>query len=69
VTENRPNTDAIAWEALTPQEGLVLVKLGDAWNDFVNLSVCHPEELAEFRHAIHAAQAIVMARACVRGRR
>ena len=36
--------------------------LTKAWNKFIGLPVLHPDDQREFKHAIHAAQNIVMAR-------
>lgn len=47
---------------LTTEEARVMDALVQAWNAFVALEVLHPDEPGEFRHAIHAAQAIIMAR-------
>lgn len=43
-------------------ERACLEELVSAWNIFVDLPALHPDERAEFRAAIHAAQAIIMAR-------
>jgi len=40
----------------------VVDKLGDAWNQFLKLESLHPDSITEFRHIIHAAQHIIMAR-------
>lgn len=47
---------------LSDQERAVVAKLAEAWNAFVNLPAEHPDDAAEFRHAIHAATAKVLMR-------
>jgi len=47
---------------LTTEEEAVIDRLVEAWNGFCALDSLHPDELAEFRQAIHAVQVIVMAR-------
>ena len=43
-------------------ENACLTQLIIAWNIFVDLPPLHPREREEFMAAIHAAQAIIMAR-------
>ena len=47
---------------LLPEEAKTIKALVLAWNAFLKLETLHPDETAEFRHAIHAAQHIIMAR-------
>lgn len=47
---------------LLPKEQAVLDALAKAWNEFVGLDVLNDDDLAEFRHGIHALQNMVMAR-------
>lgn len=47
---------------LTAEEREVILILDDAWNVFVGLAPVHSADEDGFRHAIHAAQNIVMAR-------
>lgn len=47
---------------LTPTENQVLGLLGDAWSKFIALPAAHPSDAREMKHAIHAAQNIVLAR-------
>lgn len=47
---------------MTEQELLVAAKLVETWNEFVKLPVEHPDDSAEFRHAIHDLQRQIMAR-------
>jgi len=44
---------------LTPEESACLGLLSQAWNVFVSLPIAHPDDHAEFRAAIHAAQNIL----------
>lgn len=53
-------------EGLTPEEELVLMSLVSAWKRFVALSEGHPDDVNEFRTAIHAAQCIIAARVAKR---
>ena len=47
---------------LTQEEQQVMTYLSEAWNKFVHLKTVHPDEQTDFRHAIHEAQRIIMAR-------
>ena len=47
---------------LTPSEQRVADLLADAWSAYVILDREHPDELAEFRHAIHLAQGLLATR-------
>ena len=47
---------------LTPNEQRVADLLADAWGGYVALDRQHPDELAEFRHAIHLAQGLLATR-------
>jgi len=47
---------------LTADEQAVLEHLAAAWNTFLLLPSRHPDDVAEFRHELHALQNIVMAR-------
>lgn len=47
---------------LTIQELRVVGLLGEAWNAFLAMPIEHPDERTEFRHAIHQAQHLVLAR-------
>ena len=40
----------------------ILNSLADTWAAFMELPRMHPDELDEFRHAIHEAQRIVLVR-------
>lgn len=51
---------------LTPQEAAVVAALIVAWNAFVMLPVEHGDDLAEFRHGIHALQHQIFARPALR---
>jgi hypothetical protein len=51
---------------ITPEEEAVMAALGDAYNKFIELPVQHHADNAEFVHAIHAAQNIVLARVGLR---
>ena len=47
---------------LSVEEKAVLDKLAEAWNAYIKIEPLHPEEISDFRHKIHSAQRIVMAR-------
>lgn len=47
---------------LSREEKDILYRLGQAWNLFVSLDRQHPDELEEFRRAIHAAQNLIAVR-------
>jgi hypothetical protein len=47
---------------VTDEEKAVVLLLAEAWNAFLKLPVEHPDDTAEFRHAIHAAQDRVLSR-------
>ena len=47
---------------LHPDEQEVVDLLAEVWNKFIKLRELHNDDLPEFRHAIHRAQYIVMAR-------
>lgn len=47
---------------LTQSEAEVAKMLGDVWNAYLNLPVEHPNEKAEFCHAIHACQDMILSR-------
>lgn len=49
-------------DGLTNQEGLVMDNLVDAWNEFINLEVQHPNERDYFADGIHMCQSVLMAR-------
>lgn len=51
---------------LNEAEGRVIQHLADAWNAYLELPVDHQDAQGEFRHGIHALQAIVFARPAVR---
>jgi len=51
---------------MSEDELRVVRKLGEAWNAFLKLPAQHNDDVPEFRHAIHAAQHIVMARPALR---
>lgn len=51
---------------MTPEESEVVARLAEAWNLFVRLPTIHPSDQAEFAHAIHQAQNIVLARPVLR---
>ena len=44
---------------LTEAERAILDSLADAWNGFVRLGNDHPDDLTEFRQAIHSAQNLI----------
>ena len=48
--------------APTEGEALVVQKLAEAWNAFLELGSYHPDDFAEFRSAIHRCQEKVMCR-------
>lgn len=52
--------------AVTPEEQEVVSLLGEAWNAFLKLPKEHPDEHSEFRHAIHTAQNMILARSGTR---
>lgn len=61
------NTDgqavtAAASAAVTSLEQQIVNKIGDVWNDFLQLPSEHYDDLFEFRIAIHALQEKVLAR-------
>ncbi len=41
---------------------MVIFLLCKAWDKFLELPEAHPDDNTEFRHAIHAAQNIILAR-------
>lgn len=47
---------------LTDDERAIAILLGKAWDAFLRLPVEHGDDLTEFRHAIHRAQDMVLAR-------
>ena len=49
-------------DGLTEQEGIVMDKLIDAWNEFLKLEVTHPSELTDFNNGIHLLQQILCMR-------
>lgn len=51
---------------MTTEEQTVVNYLKDAWNAFLELPVKHPDDLHDFRKAIHDAQRIVMCRDNIR---
>lgn len=51
---------------LVSDEQRVIDLLATAWDRFAELPPLHPDELAEFRAAIHTAQTIVQARPVMR---
>lgn len=50
---------------LTKKEIMVLNALGQAWNLFLDLPIVHNDDYDEFRHTIHAAQALIQARPAI----
>lgn len=52
----------MAGRGLTENEKRVLQSLADAWNVFVGLGKQHPDDIDEFRRAIHAAEQLVAVR-------
>lgn len=52
----------MTYKTLTKMEQNVLDALVDAWNDFLELPVEHPDDVTEFRHGIHALQVQILAR-------
>jgi len=53
---------------LTPQEDEVLKHLVIAWNEFNTLKRMHPDEIDDFRRAIHTAQMLLAMRVVRRDR-
>lgn len=51
---------------LTRDENTALKHLMVSWNVFVDLERLHPDEVDEFRAAIHTAQRIIMVRPILR---
>ncbi len=47
---------------MNEEEELVVHYLACAWNNFLKLPIEHPDDIPEFRKAIHQAQNIVLAR-------
>lgn len=47
---------------MTEQETEALKPLVEAWERFLRFPVEHPDDLEEFRRAIHAAQKIILCR-------
>lgn len=60
------NLTAVPLRDLSSEEREIIETLGDAWSDFVRLSeqipVGHPDDLDEFKAAIHQAQRVVLTR-------
>ena len=52
----------MASNILSGQELEIIRLLAVAWRNYTQLPVYHPADAAEFRHAIHMAQNIVLAR-------
>lgn len=50
----------------TVKERLVLARLVQAWNEYLQLPVQHPHDQEEFMRAIHAAQQLIAIRAARR---
>ena len=48
---------------MTDEERIVMDKLVEAWNAFLDLPVEHPDDTPEFRHAFHRLQLLILARA------
>ena len=44
------------------QETITLNALAEAWNAFVSLEPTHPDDLTDFRRAIHECQRIIAVR-------
>lgn len=53
-------------ELLTTVETEAFEALADAWNKFLKLEIYHPDDYENFRHHIHYAQRIIMARPVLR---
>ncbi len=51
---------------LTNPERQTIAKLAEAWNLFLALPSNHPDDMHDFRKAIHDAQRIIMARPAYR---
>ncbi len=51
---------------LTDREQKVLDLLVEAWNEYQNLLILHPDHVEDFRHAIHEAQRLIMVRPFLR---
>ncbi|WP_227726211.1 hypothetical protein [Yersinia proxima] len=52
---------------LSADEQRVAQMLGDAWNQYLQLSIEHPCDRDEFCRAIHNCQRIILARPAIRG--
>lgn len=51
---------------MTEEEKKVLKILGQAWNSFIELPICHSSDRNEFNFSIHALQNIILSRAGTR---
>lgn len=51
---------------LTEGEKRVVQHLADAWNEFVKQPVEHPDDISEFKDAIHRAQNLIAYRVAKR---
>ena len=51
---------------LTRAERKIFYLLGAAWNAYLPLPELHPDDIHDFRFAIHAAQNIILARGAMR---
>lgn len=63
ISEGEQTMRLVDGSKITETEGEVLHLLGKAWNAFLELPVVHSDDETDFRHAIHAAQTIILARA------
>ncbi|EPZ8126036.1 hypothetical protein ACXV6R_003933 [Yersinia enterocolitica] len=64
-TTNISYTDTVC--TLSAAEHRIAQMLGDVWNQYLQLPTEHPNERDEFCRAIHAGQALILARAAIRG--
>lgn len=53
-------------DLLTAEEREVFNRTAHVWNGFLLLDRAHPDELTEFRHAMHALQRFILARPALR---
>ena len=62
VLKPAENIPVPADDGLSSGEHTVMTHLVDAWDSYVHLPVQHPDDLEEFRHALHRLQHLVMIR-------
>ena len=54
-------TKFVEYNPISEKENDLVLKLGECWNDFLQLETYNQDDLNDFRKAIHDAQRIVMA--------